>query len=156
AAFALPDAGTKTFVGGATLVTPGTPTITATDTGGVSASVSITVQPAPSLTGVPGVAAGFAHSCAVRADHVLWCWGENSSGQLGDGTVTNRSKPVAVKGLADATAVAAGGNHTCATLGDHTIRCWGLNVFGQLGDGTTVRRRTPVVVSGITDATAVS
>jgi hypothetical protein len=75
----------------------------------------------------------------------------NSSGQLGDGTTTNRSTPVSVSGLTGAVAISAGINHTCAVLNDGTAKCWGLNSSGQLGDGTTTNRSTPVssVFSGI-------
>ena len=63
--------------------------------------------------------------------------GQNSYGQLGDGTTTERHTPVAVSGLSNAVAIAAGDCHTCALLSDGTARCWGDNDYGQLGDGTT-------------------
>lgn len=51
------------------------------------------------LTGVVGLAAGYLHTCAWQADGVVWCWGFNDEGQLGDGTMTNRLTPVRVVGL---------------------------------------------------------
>jgi alpha-tubulin suppressor-like RCC1 family protein len=78
------------------------------------------------------------------------CWGDNSEGQLGDGTRTNRSTPVAVIGLpGDIAAVAAGGGHTCALHGSGEVWCWGDNVYGQLGDGTRIDSPAPVAVTGL-------
>jgi alpha-tubulin suppressor-like RCC1 family protein len=96
------------------------------------------------------VAAGWAHTCALRLRDSLptggsiTCWGDNSFGQLGDGTTTNRSTPADVAGLAsDAVWVALGRNHTCAVIDTTGVQCWGRNHGGQLGDGTTTDRSTP-------------
>ena len=102
------------------------------------------------------VAAGGNHTCAVRASGAVACWGDNTNGQLGDGTNVSRLTPVAVGGLSDAVAVAAGELHTCAVLGDGTVRCWGANSNGQLGDGTTTQRLAPVPVSGLTDVVGIA
>src|SRR6185295_2870242 len=82
--------------------------------------------------------------------------GENEQGQVGDGSRTNVSAPVAVAGLTGVAAVSGGGVHTCAALTNGTVACWGENEFGQLGDGTNFSSTTPVQVSGITGAVAVS
>ena len=92
------------------------------------------------------VAAGDSHTCALLANGAVSCWGQNNSGQLGDGTLTNRTTPATVSGLSGATAVTAGGYHTCALLGDGTVRCWGSNLFGQLGNGDPIYVTQPVVV----------
>ena len=96
------------------------------------------------------------HACAVMSDGTLSCWGSNAWGQLGDGTTTSRSIPVAVSGISTATQVSGGFGHTCARLSDGTVKCWGRNCGGQLGNGTTTDSSTPVAVSGFTTATQVS
>lgn len=79
---------------------------------------------------------GADHTCAVTESGEIHCWGSNAHGRLGDGSVTDRPRPVQVNGLPEAASfVAVGGGHTCALLVGGSIVCWGLNVYGQLGDG---------------------
>ncbi len=93
------------------------------------------------------VTAGWGHTCAVREDGAVFCWGSNFAGQLGDGTTQERHTPVRVRNLGgQATAVVAGNAHTCALLRDGSVRCWGINWTGQLGNGTTQNSSTPVRV----------
>ena len=100
--------------------------------------------------GVQAVAAGLHHTCALRVNGTVHCWGRNRDGQLGDGTTTDRSEPAKVVDLDSAVqAVAAGNDHTCALLGDGSVNCWGWNGSGQLGDGTTTNRSAPVKVAGL-------
>jgi alpha-tubulin suppressor-like RCC1 family protein len=86
---------------------------------------------------VVAITAGQYHTCALRADGSVWCWGANSNGQLGDGSVANKSTPVRVTmtggNFTDATEVSAGYSHTCAVRGDGTIWCWGARDSGSLG-----------------------
>ncbi|MDW8403002.1 lipase/acyltransferase domain-containing protein [Chloroflexus sp.] len=106
--------------------------------------------------GFEQIAAGGEHTCGLTNTGLVYCWGLNWFGQLGDGTGTDRLTPVAVSGLSGAVTITAGEYHTCAVLGDGTVRCWGDNGAGQLGDGTTIDRLRPVAVSGLSGAVAIA
>lgn len=95
------------------------------------------------------IAAGGAHSCAVRTDGQLACWGINEPvGQLGDGSgVTHRGAPGLVAGGLRYTAVHAGTVTTCARTTDGAAQCWGSNYFGALGNGTRSDTGSPVPVT---------
>lgn len=107
----------------------------------------------PGLTDAVALSAGTFHACAVRATGTLVCWGVNAYGQLGDGTLVDRSSPTTVPGLDNVAVVAAGQLHTCAARVDGTVRCWGSNRFGQFGTGVILANpvATPTVVPGLTD-----
>ncbi|HWB80872.1 MAG TPA: hypothetical protein VG755_38180, partial [Nannocystaceae bacterium] len=96
----------------------------------------------------PQVATGMYHGCGLRSDGTVKCWGDNSEGQIGDGTQIDRTSATLVGGLSNVTDVAAGGRHTCALVDDSTVRCWGRNASGELGDDSAsgVRSTAPVVV----------
>jgi hypothetical protein len=94
---------------------------------------------------VAKVAAGSGHTCARMNDGMLFCWGKNDSGQLGNGTTFSTSWPVQANVIGASVAeVVAGGEHTCARTNDGMLFCWGKNSAGQLGDGTTKPKTTPV------------
>ena len=103
-------------------------------------------------SGVSAIAAGGYHTCALKTDGSLLCWGDNSAGSLGDGTVSNRTEPVNVNGLdGKVSAVSAGIHHTCALLNKGTVQCWGANHSGQLGDGSLTDRAVPAEVTGLNE-----
>jgi alpha-tubulin suppressor-like RCC1 family protein len=95
---------------------------------------------------VKSMALGDNFTCAVLPWGRLKCWGENTHGQLGDGSKIDSTLPV-VAILPDVTVlqVAAGSGHTCALTLAGSVLCWGDNTFGQLGDGSTTESPSPVV-----------
>ena len=112
------------------------------------------------LTAVTGVAAGFTHTCAVQGNGDIKCWGNNASGQLGNGKATTLSEPTAVANNLNAIGVAVApgtplNSHSCAVLASGGVQCWGANNSGQLGNGTVLSTTSPVNVSGISTAVAV-
>jgi alpha-tubulin suppressor-like RCC1 family protein len=131
---------------------------------------------APIGASAPPIAVGGNHACALPGDGTVRCWGNNTSGQLGDGNTTGPSvlapgvvpplvTVIAAAGstapLSGVVAMTAGLAHTCALLADTTVRCWGSNAGGpdltnpmatttspggQLGDGTSTNSAVPVTV----------
>ena len=94
------------------------------------------------------VSAGESHTCAIMLDGTLWCWGSNTSGQLGDNTLDSKSTPVAVGTFGQTWAmVAAGVTHTCALATGGALWCWGDNSAGQLGIGSKQPSEIPTLVA---------
>ena len=106
------------------------------------------------LSGVSMVGGGYYHTCALKTDGTVYCWGKNSSGQLGIGNTANQIAPVQVLGaggtgiLSDVSAITGGENYTCALKTNGTVYCWGQNSYGQLGIGNNTRQNAPVQVLG--------
>ncbi len=84
------------------------------------------------------VTAGPSHTCGIKSDDTLWCWGDNVFSQLGDGTKVQRNIPAEVMAGSRWLDVSAGGewtydSFTCGIDKDYKLYCWGGNMFGQLG-----------------------
>jgi alpha-tubulin suppressor-like RCC1 family protein len=99
---------------------------------------------------------GDAHTCVATLFNAVWCWGANSSGQLGDGSTDDSALPVQAgpdSALKDKypLAVAAGRAHTCVLALtqylETALYCWGDNAQGQLGDSSLTSRTSPVQVA---------
>jgi len=107
------------------------------------------------FTDVEEIAAGAIHTCALKKDGTVWCWGYNLYGQLGMGTEPGYLKiypnPKMVVNLYDVVSVSTKGHHVCALKKDGTVWCWGYNLYGQLGDGTTIDKPYPVQVINLID-----
>lgn len=102
------------------------------------------------------VAAGADHSAVVTPDGAVWTFGDNGSGQLGDGTTTVRKTPTQVPGLTGAVAVAAGAYYTLVLKSDGSVWGFGDNIYGELGDGTTTTRRSPVQALTLVNVVAIA
>lgn len=117
---------------------------------GTTTTSSSIIEAVAGLGEVTALSAGGNTTCAQTAEGELWCWGENTYGQLGDGSTTRRTTPVLVSGVINPVKVHAGGETTCAITDDHQLLCWGRNTSGQLGAGLTASSRTtPVAVLGL-------
>ena len=92
------------------------------------------------------ISAGQEHTCGLTTGGVTYCWGSNSVGQLGDGTTSDRTSPVAVVGGLVFQTIGAGYYRTCGLTTGGAAYCWGNNDYGQLGDGTETNQSTPVAV----------
>ena len=119
---------------------------------GVSATRSVVVKsPTPPVLHTwRQLEGGDSHTCGIKTDGSLWCWGWNYDGQ--DGTTTALQSnpgphtPVRVSTRTDWLQVSAGTDHTCAVAADHSLWCWGSNDFGQLGVSTHFETSTPTPV----------
>lgn len=108
------------------------------------------VEEAELVRQLPGqwtrVVAGDNYSCGLQEDRSLWCWGENSHGQLGQGDYESRSEPAQVGDSLDWTELTAGTHHICGIREGGSLWCWGRNDEGGLGDGSTTNRTRPTRV----------
>jgi alpha-tubulin suppressor-like RCC1 family protein len=114
-------------------------------------------------SGVSYMMTSVAHTCAVKTNGSLYCWGLNDNGQVGDNTSTQRNSPVQVitapnTPIADVIQVSGGWKHTCAIKVGGALFCWGYNGNGMVGDNSVSSRWMPTAVvgmsSGVTDVSA--
>jgi alpha-tubulin suppressor-like RCC1 family protein len=99
------------------------------------------------------LSAGAGHSCGLTSAGEAYCWGDNTYGQLGNGSNANSSLPVRVAGALTFVSVSAGLDWTCGLTTDGAAYCWGANYYGQLGNGSSTVgsntvTSTPVAVAG--------
>src|SRR5207245_10697299 len=100
--------------------------------------------------GVVAIATGASFSLALESNGDVLSWGNNASGELGNGTApTDSSVPARVKGISSAVAVAAGRAHALALTERGSVLAWGDNTLGQIGDGPGSPAHTPVTIHGL-------
>lgn len=122
---------------------------------GVQSNVPVAVNTAGVLSGktIKSIAAGNDyHICAIASDNLVYCWGINDSGQLGNNTIINSPVSVAVNtagALSGKTVkyVSVAAVRTCVVASDDKAYCWGDNGVGQLGDGSTNSSHIPIAVN---------
>jgi len=111
-------------------------------------------EPASVFRTEPMVSAGEVHTVALRSDGMVWAWGANPHGQVGDGSMSRRYTPVQVQNLTNVIAVSAGFSHTAALRSDGTVWVWGWHGYGE--PDTMASSATPVQVQSLTDVIAIS
>lgn len=100
--------------------------------------------------GYKSVSAGHGNVMVLKEDGTLWGWGLNAHGELGDGSTTNRKRPVKI--LDGVRQVSAGDFCTMAILDNGTLWGWGSNGYGELGDGSITNRNRPIkIAEGVRD-----
>ncbi len=95
-----------------------------------------------------GTGPGSNYTCGIAADGTAYCWGANSRGQLGDGSLMDRVAPALVHGGLDFAAITAGRAHTCGITINSVAYCWGWGEAGQLGNGASEDINIPSRVFG--------
>lgn len=125
-------------------------------------ATNVNMSGALSGKSIMAIAAGLYHSLALSSDGLVFSWGRNAAGQLGDGSNSDRNVPVPVSAAnrvisRGVIAIAAGSNHSVALLQNRMVATWGGNTSGQLGDGTTTNSNVPVrVATGVLPSGKVS
>ncbi len=125
----------------------------------------------PGIKQVKQMSLSGTHVCAVTEDGALYCWGDGTQGQLGDGKFGGEPKmddkgssipgyvqfkPHRVPDLGGVVRVAAGEGFTCAILSSANVLCWGANGAGQLGVGDKKQRPKPAIIDGLSDVVDLS
>ena len=103
------------------------------------------------MTNITQISAGWFHILARRSDGTVWAWGNNSNGELGDGTAVNKFSPVTALNVSNIVVVSGGDGHSSALASNGMIWKWGLNDLGELGNGTTNATANPFPAQIITN-----
>lgn len=101
------------------------------------------------VTNIINIATRGWHNLALNTEGKVFSWGNNSNGQLGDGTRSERNIHVNVEGLEDIIDIGSGWQHSLALKSDGTVWTWGDNRFGQLGDETNKDRKKPIQIKNL-------
>lgn len=125
-------------------------------TGGSTYSVEKIPVQINGLSGIVAVAADTGHTLALKNDGTVWAWGDNSYGQLGNGSSTSSSTPVQVSELNSISRIFACGGASYAVTENGIVMAWGNNTYGQLGDGTTTSYNTPRIIDALDGAVSIS
>ncbi len=138
---------------------------------GFPAPCSLVPVPVSGLSGAQSVAAGATSNLALLSGGTVVSWGDNSYGQLGDGTTNGpetcesgdgqrgfpcSTVPVAVSGLDEVVAIAASTDYSLALLKDGTVMAWGSNVYGHLGNKVDSNSDMPIAIGGLSEVTAIA
>ncbi len=157
-----PSSGSATTDGSTVLFTPGVDfegivTFDYTVSDGVdgTATGTVTVEVEPPFEGLK-LASGNNHNCRIRSNGTLVCWGDNTQGQLGDGSRTDQPGPTPVGSATDWRSVSAGRTTTCGVRGNGTLWCAGSNSDRQFGVDTPSSSQTMIQVNSDTDWLLVS
>lgn len=116
--------------------------------GGTDASPQTPVAVAGGLQ-FESITGGNAHTCGLTAAGEAYCWGYNIRGELGDGTLEQRTEPVAVAGGLLFASLSAGTAYTCGVTAEGVGYCWGVNIDGRLGVGPMASQVTPTPLVGV-------
>lgn len=94
------------------------------------------------------ISAGENHTCILESNGEAYCWGDNSVGQLGNGSTKSSMRAVAVSGDLRFESISVGWDHTCGITGDNEAYCWGRGRYGRLGNGASENSLVPTAVAG--------
>ncbi len=120
-----------------------------------SSTVPVAVSSPLTGNGVTAISGGYEHGLAIQ-NGAAYAWGYNSTGQLGNGTTTNSSVPVAVSGLGSGVTAVSGGYNYSLAIQNGAVLAWGDNSTGELGNGTTTQSNVPVAVVGLGSGSGVT